>query len=257
MKLSVVILAKNAEATIKKCIQSVTGVADTIVVVDDESSDQTVSIAKLDKKVTVIEHKLVDFAAQRNFADEQTKADWILHLDADETLSEELAQEIANIVSMAEGGTDTGYLAYYIRRRDFFWGRELRHGETATARSKGFIRLYKRGSGSWKGAVHEHFETNAQTRQLGGLINHHPHQTVAEFLTEVNRYSTWRARELQKSGARATFISLTVLPVAKFVYTYFFKGGFLDGPPGFAYSFMMSFHSFLVRAKLYQYTELS
>ena len=126
-----------------------------------------------------------------------------------------------------------GYFAFYLRRRDFFWASELKHGETATARSRGFIRLYKRGSGKWEGSVHERFVTNAETRQVAAFIDHHPHQTVAEFLSDVNRYSTFRANELNNACIQANLADLTLRPVGKFCYIYFLKLGFLDGPAGY------------------------
>lgn len=250
MKPSVVILARNEERTIRRCIESVKDIAHEIIVIDDQSDDKTAKVASRLKAGRVISHKLVDFADQRNFAESQAKSDWILHIDADEALSPELIEEIRGLEA-------ENYFAFYLRRRDFFWGDELKHGETATARNTGFIRLYKRGSGKWEGSVHERFVTNAQTRQLAEFIDHHPHQTVAEFMSDVNRYSSLRAGELKKSGVRANLASLTIRPIGKFVYTYFLKLGFMDGPAGFVYAFMMSFHSFLVRAKLYQYTELT
>lgn len=249
MKLSVVILARNEERIIRRCIHSVKEIAQEVIVINDESDDATVKVARAEG-ARIVNHALTDFAAQRNFAETQTKSDWILHLDADESLSPELIVEIRNLDAEC-------YDAFYLRRRDFFWGDELKYGETARARSAGFIRLYKRGSGMWEGSVHERFITNAQTRQLAEFIDHHPHQALAQFMADVNRYSTLRALELKKAGIRANLAGLTVRPIGKFIYTYFFKLGFLDGAAGFVYAFMMSFHSFLVRAKLYQYTELT
>lgn len=251
MKPSVIILARNEEQTIRRCIESVIDIADEIVVIDDMSDDKTAAIAKKLGNARVVSHKLVDFASQRNFAETQVKGDWILFLDADEALSAELRQEIQSME------VPPGYFAFYLRRRDFFWGAELKHGETSSARNKGFIRLYRRGSGKWEGVVHEKFVTNAETRQLGAFIDHHPHQSIAEFLTDVNRYSTFRANELKKAGVRAGWMDVSIRPAGKFAYNYFLKLGFLDGPAGFVYAFMMSFHSFLVRSKLYQYTEIT
>ena len=248
MKPSVIVLAKNEEQYIKKCIESVIHVAREVIVIDDKSSDKTAEIAK-SAGARVVTHPLKDFSDQRAFGEREANSEWVLCIDADEYLSDELSAEIAAL-------DERDYFAYYLRRRDVFWGTELKYGEVKTARDRGFIRLYKVGSGEWRGAVHEDFHTNVETRQLGGFIEHHSHQTVAEFLTAINYYSTVRAHELQREGARSTTYSVAVQPILKFIYTYFFKLGFRDGPAGFVYAFMMSFHSFLVRAKLYQYTEL-
>lgn len=246
MKPSVVILAKNEEASIKRCIKSVKSLASELVVVDDESSDETAKIAK-EEGAKVVLHKLNDFASQRALGDEQVKGDWILHIDADEELSLNLQKEIREL-------SESGNLAYYLRRREFFWATEVKHGEVAVARHRGFLRLYKRGSGSWNGAVHETFVTDVETRRLDEFIDHRPHQNIAEFLTDINYYSTIRASELKDQGVTVNMFMLTVQPIAKFLHAYFLKIGFKDGPAGFVYAFMMSFHSFLARAKLYLLT---
>jgi len=192
-----------------------------------------------------------DFASQRNFAISKAQTDWILFLDDDEKLTSELAVEIQKVIK-SDGPT-----VYRLRRRDFFWKTELKHGETALARSHGYIRLMKKGSSLWKGRVHETYITEKKVGQLMGFINHYPHPTVTSFINSVNIYSTLRAEELWRQGKKSSTIDLLFLPAGKFIYTYFFKFGFLDGPAGFMYSFMMSFHSFLVRAKLLQYEEIT
>jgi hypothetical protein len=104
--------------------------------------------------------------------------------------------------------------------------------------------------------VHEEFKVTSyelRVTSLKGYLNHYPHPTVKEFLQEVNFYSTLRAKELFAQGKKTGIFAILFYPLGKFILTYFLKMGFLDGPPGFAYAFFMSFHSFLVRVKLYQY----
>ena len=101
--------------------------------------------------------------------------------------------------------------------------------------------------------MHEKFTTNKQISRLQNAIIHRPHPTVAEFIREVNYYSTLRARELERQGKKVNIVSVVLYPLLKFIYLYIFRLGILDGAAGFAYTFMMSFHSYLVRAKLYQY----
>ena len=124
-------------------------------------------------------------------------------------------------------------------------------------RNLGIIRLIKKGSGKWFGKVHEEFRSDGQIGRLDSFLNHYPHPTVKEFLKEINFYSTLRARELRDQGEQASIWKVIFFPFTKFVLTYFIKLGLLDGPAGFAYAFFMSFHSFLVRAKLYQYTKIN
>lgn len=241
MKITAIILAKNEEKSIGKAIKSVS-FCDEILVVDDESTDSTVLRSK-ESGAIVLTHALQgDFSEQRNWVMIHAKNDWVLFIDADETVSEELKEElIKNTLS---------YSSYFISRRDYFWNTELKHGETLKARTDGIIRFMKKGSGTWKGVVHEEYIPTEPVGKLGGFLNHYSHNTLSSFITDINNYSSLRAHELKKKGKKVSSIELILFPFGKFIYTYFLLGGFLDGPAGFVYSFIMSFHSFLVRAKL-------
>ena len=233
---------------------------DEIIIVDDLSTDNTIDIIQNSKlktqfnsEIQIFKHDSKDnFANQRNWAMGKAKNDWVLFVDADEIISPELKSEIESSVVSRQSSV----CAYYIKRRDFWWGRELRYGEVAKARSKGIIRLVKKGSGGWQGAVHEEFITDLSVGQMEGFLNHYPHPTLKEFIQDINRYSTIRARELKKQGKRGSILLILLYPTAKFILTYFIYLGFLDGSAGFAYAFLMSFHSFLVRAKLFQFTRI-
>ncbi len=249
MKLTAVILTKNSEADVEKLIHSLK-FCDEVLVVDDESADKTVDLARKSGAVVHIRPLAGDFATQRNFADSRAKGDWILHIDSDEEVNDALAGEI--MLKMKNPSVS----AYYIKRRDLFWGREVRFGDVWTARQRGFVRFYQKESGQWAGTVHEKFTTNKQTSKLQNPLIHRPHPTVAEFLREVNYYSTLRARELEAQSKRVNIASIILYPLLKFIYLYIFRLGILDGAAGFAYTFMMSFHSYLVRAKLYQYLHI-
>ncbi|OGK16033.1 hypothetical protein A2690_01275 [Candidatus Roizmanbacteria bacterium RIFCSPHIGHO2_01_FULL_39_12b] len=243
--LSVVVLARNEEKNIEGCLKSL-GFCDEVLVIDDDSTDKTVEIAKK-HEAKVIPRKLNDdFASQRNFALSKTVHDWVLYIDADEKVTDDLIQETAATLKNNPAAT-----AFYLRRRDFFWGRELKYGETQTARNRGILRLVKKGTGQWKGKVHEEWETQGETARFSNFIDHYPHQTIISFLRTINDYSSKRAEELYKNSVKTSVLSIFFNPLSKFIYTYFIKFGFLDGPAGFVYSFMMSFHSFLVRAKLF------
>ncbi|HLD26843.1 MAG TPA: glycosyltransferase family 2 protein [Patescibacteria group bacterium] len=250
--LSCVILSKNEEKNIERAIKSST-FCDEIIVIDDYSTDKTASIAK-ELGAIVFQRKLEnDFATQRNCAMEKTKGEWVLFIDADEEVTAELRCEIITITSksFAKRQKDQSQklvVAYQMGRRDIFWGREVRHGEVRQMR---FIRLMKKESGTWKGAVHEQFHTHLKTSSLKNFLLHYPHQSIDEFLSEVNRYSSIRADELYVLGKTSSIISIIFYPFGKFIVNFFFRLGFLDGPSGFVYAFMMSFHSFLVRAKLF------
>ncbi|QQG43818.1 MAG: glycosyltransferase family 2 protein [Candidatus Roizmanbacteria bacterium] len=249
IKLSVIILTKNEEKNIERCLNSVRH-ADEIVVIDDNSEDETVDIAKRYGAKT-FQKKLGDFASQRNFGLDKAQGRWILFIDADEELTTQLVTEINSAINNDNNDS------FFIKRRDFFMGKEIKHGDVKSARERGFIRLVKRGSGKWVGNVHEVYQPNVGAHRdaplLKSFINHYPHPTIKEFLSEVNFYSTMRAKELYSSKKTVNIIEIIFVPFAKFFWNYFIRLGVLDGPEGFIYAFFMSFHSFLVRAKLYQY----
>ena len=263
-KISGVILTKNEEKNIIRSIRSIQ-FSDEIIIIDDFSTDRTVEMAeKFGAKI--YKRKLAgDFAGQRNFAMEKAKNEWILFVDADEEISNELEQEIR--YSFLDIGKRKQHLqfqiselaGFYLKRRDFFWNKEMKYGETAKIRNQGLIRLVRKGSGKWIGKVHEEFKLKKSvlyTERLKNFIDHYPHPTVKEFLQTVNYYSTLRAEELQAKGKKAGILAIIFYPFGKFFLTYVLKLGFLDGAAGFAYAFFMSFHSFLVRAKLYQFTKI-
>lgn len=246
MQITAVVLARNAAQSLPACLKSLAW-CDERIVMDDNSTDATREIAR-EAGALVHTRALNDnFAAQRNAAVDLARNDWILFIDSDEIVSPKLKQEIQNIV-FSEHVTRAR-----VRRRDHFLGAALTHGEVAAAAQKGICRLVKRGSGSWKGAVHETWHPHRGDEAfLEGYIEHYPHPSVTEFLREVNRYSSIRAMELYTANTPFRMWDPILYPVGKFIYTYFVKMGFRDGAEGFIYSFIMAFHSFLVRAKLFQ-----
>jgi len=240
--ISAIILAKNEEKNIEDCIKSVV-FCDEIVVVDDNSEDKTKQIA-IKNKAKVITHSLEnDFSKQRNFAIEHTKGDWMLFVDADERVPKELAEEIRQVIN-----THSSIAGYYLKRHDYMWGKFLKFGETGNLY---LLRLAKRGSGKWIGKVHESWVANGRVAELRFPLLHFPHVTVAEFLYEINFYSTLRAAELKEQRVHTSWLQIVLYPKAKFLQNYVFSLGFLDGTPGLVLAIMMSMHSFLVRGKLW------
>jgi len=257
--LSAVVLTKNEEKNIERCLNSLDFV-DEIVVVDDYSIDNTLNqISKIKyqnekTKFKIFQRKLnSDFSKQRNFGMEKASGEWVLFLDADEEVSPDLKEEIKEVIRYATLERDD-LVGFYIKRRDFFWGKEVKFGEVLKVRKKGILRLIKKGFGKWEGKVHEKLQVTSyklQVVSLKNFINHYPHPTIKDFLQEINFYSSLRANELFEQGKKTNILEIIFYPLFKFILNYFIYLGFLDGPPGFVYAFMMSFHSFLVRGKLY------
>ena len=245
--ISAVILVKNEEKNIKNCIKGLIKL-DEIIVVDDDSTDDTIKRIKSfrNKKIKIFYRSLnCNFAKQRNFAMEKAENDWVLFVDSDETVSEKLLSEILRIV---KNNTDTN--GYYIKRLDYAWEKKLKYGEAGNIK---LIRLGMKSRGLWKGKVHEKWIIKGKIGVLENEIIHCPHQTVREFIKEINEYSNLRARELHESRYSSNVLSIIFYPFTKFTLNYFIKLGFLDGVPGLVYALIMSFHSFLSRSKLYLY----
>ncbi|MCL4353574.1 glycosyltransferase family 2 protein [Patescibacteria group bacterium] len=243
--ISAVVLTKNEEKNIVDCFETLLW-CDEIVVIDDYSKDRTIEIIQnQESRIKIYRRHLAgDFSAQRNFGLDKARGDWIIFVDADErvpsSLREEIVQLAANPISRFDG--------FYIQRRDFMWGRQLRHGETGNIK---LLRLAKKNAGRWEGKVHEEWRIRGRIGRLENPLLHYPHQTISEFLKEINFYTDLRSQELYTIGIHGYWLSVIFYPLGKFFLNYFFKMGFLDGLPGFVFSVFMSFHSFLVRGKLW------
>ncbi|MBI3577691.1 glycosyltransferase family 2 protein [Candidatus Gottesmanbacteria bacterium] len=241
--ISAIVLTHNDERILARCLESLKW-CDELLVIDDESTDGTVGIAK-NHGAKVFTRKLDgDFAAQRNFGLSKAKGDWVMFVDSDEMVSKELAGEIASKCQSVNASS--GYL---LKRKDYFLGKWLEHGETANVK---LLRLAKKDAGKWRRPVHEVWDIKGPVGELANPLLHYPHPNVAQFLDEINRYSTLNAQYLKRQGVKASWTSVLAYPKAKFLVNYIWRLGFLDGTAGAIMALMMSFHSFLTRAKLYK-----
>jgi len=212
-----------------------------VIVVDDFSSDETVNIAKKHNAVVHERHLNGNFAAQRNFALGKAKGDWLLFVDSDEVVSKTLAEEIKKSLEIDSAG-------FYIKRQDWMFGNPLKHGETARVK---LLRLARKGAGVWGRPVHEVWKVNGLVGELTHPLDHFPHPNVAQFIDEINLYSTLNARYLFKEKVPVPWWHILAYPTGKFFVDYVWYLGFLDGTAGAVVALAMSMHSFLTRAKLY------
>ena len=244
--ISAIIIAKNEEKNIEECLKNLT-FCDEVVIVDDNSTDKTATIAKrLGAKV--FQHSLNNnFATQRDFGLSKAAGDWLLFVDADERVDAKLAKEIQNLIqsNVLENG-------FYIKRLDYMWGKVLVHGEAGDIY---LLRLAKKNAGKWKGKVHETWSIKEPTGVLKNVLYHYPNPTISEFLEKINFYSSLRANELYDAQVKTSFWQIIAYPKAKFIQNYILRRGFMDGNAGFVFAMIMSFHSFLVRGKLWQLWE--
>jgi len=243
MKLSAIILTKNEEKNIKDSLVSLR-FCDEIIVIDDYSSDKTTEIAKsLGSKIYKRELK-ADFSKQRNFGLAKASGDWVLFLDPDERISKDLSEEILDKIK------NKNINGYFFKRYDYLWGKKIKHGEIGTLR---ILRLAKRSAGRWARSVHEFWQINGKISTLKNPILHYPHQSLSEFISRINFFSDLHAKANFKEGKRSNLVKIIFWPIAKFIYGFFFKFGFMDGEVGFVVAIVMSMHSFLAWSKLWVY----
>lgn len=238
MTISTIILTKNNQDTLKRLITSLSW-CDEIIVVDDQSVDNTVRLAKKLAAKVFIRSLNNNFAAQRNFGLTQVTADWAFFVDTDEVVTPGLAAEIKSVLNSAANG-------FFITRLDYFLGKKLIFGETGHIN---LLRLARTNTGRWYRPVHENWRIKGSVGQLKSPLYHRPHPTLAGFLDKINHYTDIEAKHRSFS-----LLELFFYPPAKFIHNYVFKLGILDGLPGLVMALMMSLHSLLVRLKVYEKT---
>ena len=241
--LSVTVITWNEEERLRPCLESV-GWADEIVVVDAESTDKTVQVAReFTDRIWV--RPWPGFAGQKNFALEQAAGEWVLSLDADEQVTPELRREILAVL-------DSGVAleGYAIPRKNIFWGAWIRHGRLYPDYQ---LRLFKRRSGRFvERAVHESVEIRGTVGRLQSPLLHQSYRSLEEFLGRSNRYSTLAAEEWIRQGQRVGLADLALRPLGRFLSMYLLHGGFLDGWRGFLLAGLYAHYVFLRTAKVWE-----
>ena len=238
--LSVVIIAKNAATQLGACLESAS-FADELLVVDSGSIDGTAELAAK-RGACVIQKEWLGFGAQKQFAVEAARHDWVLCLDADERVSEPLRASILAVLAAPTAQ------AYAMPRCNRFMGRWLRHGEGYPDWS---LRMFDRRHARWSDdPVHEKVITNAPVARLNGDLLHDSAETLAVYLDKQNRYTSMQADALFKAGKRASAAQLLLSPTLRFAKFYFLRLGFLDGTPGLVHIAIGCCNSFIKYAKL-------
>ncbi|MGQ0542322.1 MAG: glycosyltransferase family 2 protein [Blastocatellia bacterium] len=239
VKISATIITFNEERNIQQAIESVKW-ADEIVVVDSESTDNTRVIAE-NLGARVLINSWPGFSKQKQFAVEQAVNDWILSIDADERITDELKAEIKNLSTSSEIAD-----GYRIPRLSYYMGRPIRHGGWYPDWQ---LRLFDRRKGKWKDMlVHESvgMSDGSRTGNLNSDIQHfsvegaeHHHRMIGE------RYAPLAARQMFENGQQTSLIRIFTAGFLAFFRAYFLKGGFLDGLAGFAIARFAAHHAFL------------
>lgn len=241
--ISAVILTKNEAKNIRECIESLR-FCDEVIVLDDESNDSTRELVKRLGAKVYIRKIEGDFAAQRNYGLGKASGEWVLFIDADERVPKMLASEIIQVTN----DPTIHFTGFYLKRDDFLWGNRLTHGEIGVVK---LLRLAKKGAGKWRRRVHEVWDIAGPTYVLKNPLLHYPHQTIREFLKDINFMSTIDSQVKYEEGMKPSLTQIIFWPKGKFIYNFMFRLGFLDGMQGFIVTLMMSFHSFLSWSKLW------
>jgi len=240
MPISAVIITLNAASQLEGCLKSI-AFADEIVVVDSGSTDGTVELAaRLGARV--LQKGWLGFGAQKNFAVEAARNDWVLCVDADERVSESLREHILAELKAPRG------LVYAMPRRNRFLGRWLRHGEGYPDWS---VRLFHRLHAHWRDdPVHEKVISSASVLKLAGDLLHDSAETLEKYLDKQNRYTSLQAQSLRAAGRRGSIAHLVLSPLLRFLKFYVLRLGFLDGVPGLVHVAIGCMNSFNKYAKL-------
>ena len=237
---SAVLITKNAAARLEACLASL-DFCDEIVVIDSGSTDGTVEVAQ-GLKARVIEKEWLGFGRQKQFAVDCARNDWVLCIDADESVSAQLAGSIATALSHPAAPV------FRMPRCNRFLGKWLRHGEGYPDWS---LRLFDRRSARWSDdAVHEKVLYAVTPGTLEGDLLHESAEDLREYLDKQNRYTTLAAHQLFERGKSANILLLIASPFVRFVKMYFFRLGFLDGLPGLLHVTIGCMNSFMKYAKL-------
>lgn len=241
--ISVTIRTFNEEKNLRECLQSISW-ADEIVVVDSNSTDNTVAIAREFTEKVIIQ-KWLGHIGQSQFATDRTSNLWVLHMDADERVSPELREEI-----LALDLEHSPYDAYEMPRRHFFMQQWINHSAWYPDYK---IRLFRKDLCTWGGyAPHDEVKVKGNKKKLGNDILHYIYQDIAHFSATKNNYSSLTARDHYKNGRRARIIDVTLRPLYAFLYRYIVRLGIADGIAGFTISVMEAHAVFMKYIKLYE-----
>lgn len=230
--LCAIIITLNEEHNIARCLRSV-NFATERVVVDSGSTDRTCEIAAAEGAV-VLRHTWEGYGQQKNWALAQAREPWVLFLDADEELSPELQQEISEFVSANGKVGAQQFWGADMPRRTWFLGRWILHGGWYPNR---LVRLANRKFGRWtEPPVHEALSVQGNIHRFGADLFHYTFRDVGDQVITNVRFSRLGAAAAAARGERGTILRILLKPVGKFLETYVWKRGFLDGFPGLVIS---------------------
>ncbi|MBI5360904.1 MAG: glycosyltransferase family 2 protein [Planctomycetes bacterium] len=245
---SVCIVTFNEEANIGRCLESVKW-AEEIIVVDSFSTDKTVEIAgQFNARVT--QRAWPGHIEQKTYALSLAKNEWVLCLDADEVVTDSLKDEMFRRLEQDAGKVD----GYCVKRHTFYLNRWINHGGWYPDYK---LRLFKKSKGYIAGVnPHDRYFINGAAVRLNGDMIHYTYRDIAHQLRTIDSFSNISAEQLMKQGRKSALIPMIVKPPLKFLETYVYKLGFMDGMAGLIISVLTSYYVFLKYAKLWEKTNI-
>ena len=248
MSLSAIILTKNVEKHLDRCLKSLDPICQEIVVLDSDSQDGTESLCAKYSKVRFYSYTWAnDFASARNEAMSKCQQPFVLSIDADEYLSMELQREIQILDLNKEKG-------YFLRRVNNYCGEWLYHGGVYPEKR---LRLFPKKAICWEGLVHEtpKWVKKVPTQELEGHLYHHNIMNLEEHFSKIHRYSSLGARQIVNKKRRFLILRAFLHPGSHFMKSYILRRGFLDGRAGLVFSVLSSVYVFLKYIKAYNYKQ--
>jgi glycosyltransferase involved in cell wall biosynthesis len=245
LPISVCLVAGNEAHRIRPALESVKDwVAEIVLAIDDQVKDGTDQVAAA-YGAKVVSQPWRGHAAHRNFASANATQPWLLALDADEVVSDELRDEIIAVFrGHGSGGLPA---AYSFPRLSFFGGRWIRHGNWYPDRK---VRLWRKEAGQWEGDPHEKLVLQGAVVRLRADLFHFSNENIDHMLGKIGVVSTIFVRQCQARKRRTGWTDLAIRPVWKFFRAYILRRGFLDGWPGYFIAWMDAFSTVTLYAKV-------
>jgi glycosyltransferase involved in cell wall biosynthesis len=242
-KISAVLIALDEERHIEAALKSVAW-ADEVLVVDGGSTDQTIQKCRA-LGARVVEHPFTSYTDQKNRGLDEASHPWVLSVDADERVTEALADEIG---TLAQSGFQAA--GYRIPRVSYYLGRFIRSTAWYPDHQ---LRLFDRRRGRWQGKyVHESVRIDGRVDELEGEMLHYSYENISDHVERLNHYAGLAALQMQEAGRKGSLVQALVYPPLVFLKNYIVKAGFTDGSVGLVVSFMNSYYVFLKYLMLWE-----
>ena len=241
-KLTSILITKNEEANIKRCLASIKDISDEIIIVDSGSTDKRLKIAK-SFNAKIINKGFDNFASQRNFALSKAENDWVLSLDADEEISQELREEISKAIEAEE------FDGYLIPRKNIIFGKEINHTRWSPDKH---IWLFKKSKSKFINSIHEEVEVKGRVGELKNSKIHYSHKNIHEFIKKINFYTDLEAIKLKNENVKFGFTKMLYEAKKSFMGRFLIKKGFLDGWRGFMLSYLRAIYKLILWVKVWE-----